>query len=76
MIDPVIVEKFREKYSNIHPLIFQRSLERSEKSVDLFDILDTVPTNFPIVWCDKESRWIRSGDIYRSEDFFLENENI
>lgn len=52
-----LLEALRKKYSNIHPLIFQRSVERAKGDVELFDILDTFPKEFPIVWNELKRIW-------------------
>ena len=65
MIDEQVVEKLRERYSDIHPLIFQRSLDKSESAGELFDILDTFPKEFPIEWCRTTKRWKISKDVFQ-----------
>lgn len=72
MISDTILEKLKERYSNVHPLIFHRSIERAKSDGDLFDILDTLPKTYPIMWCEKTSRWISTKDIFQTEEFFGE----
>ena len=72
MLDSIIVDKLKERYPDIHPLIFHRSYERAKSNGDLFDILDTIPTKFPIIWCENENRWVYTQDLYLSEGFFGE----
>lgn len=67
---PEILEKLKERYSTVHPLIFHRSIEKSKKDVELFDILDTIPKGFPIIWCEEHQRWVRAEDFFQSEEFF------
>ena len=50
MLDFELIKKLKERYSNIHPLIFHRSVEHAKSNGELFDILDTIPEKFPIVW--------------------------
>lgn len=69
MFDPVVVSKLKEKYSNLHPLLFHRSVERAKSNGDLFDILDTCPKTYPLKWCDKESRWVEADDLYLVAEF-------
>jgi hypothetical protein len=52
-------DKLKEKF-NVHPLIFQRSIEHSKSIGELFDILDFMPKEFPIIWDNKEHRWVVS----------------
>lgn len=72
MLDQKIVEKLQERYLGLHPLLFHRSCERAKSNGDLFDILETVPKSFPIVWSESDHCWKKTKDIYLSEDFFHE----
>ncbi len=54
---------FQKRYSNLHPLIFHRSVERSNSLMDLFDILENIPSKFPIVWSEEKRSWIKESDI-------------
>lgn len=72
MLDPTIVEKLRERYPDLHPLIFHRSVERSKTNGDLFDILDTLPDKYPLVWCEKTHRWATAKQLYLTDEFFGE----
>lgn len=65
MIDEQITEKLRMRYPDIHPLIFQRSLDKADSAGELFDILDTFPQKFPIEWCITEKRWKTSKDVFQ-----------
>ena len=56
----------KERYSNLHPLIFQRSLEKAENNAELFDILETVPEKYPIVWDDEKREWVFTGNLLQS----------
>lgn len=69
MLDPYIVNKIKERYSHIHPLLFHRSVEHAKSNGDLFDIVDTIPDQFPIVWSERFSRWVVEGDLFLSKDF-------
>lgn len=57
-----VLKGLKERYRNIHPLIFQRSLERATSETDLFDILYKIP-NLPIVWNEKDHCWAKENDI-------------
>jgi hypothetical protein len=70
MLTADILSKLKERYSQVHPLIFYRSIEKSKKDVDLFDILDTIPKGFPIIWCEENQRWTRVDDVFQSQEFF------
>lgn len=54
---------FRKRYSNLHPLIFHRSIERANSLMDLFDILENVPSKFPIAWDEEKRSWVKETDI-------------
>lgn len=70
MLDPIIIQKLREKYPDLHPLLFHRSVERAKSNGHLFDILSTIPDNFPLVWNEELSRWVVVEDLFLKEDFF------
>lgn len=69
MLDQQIVQKLRERYSQIPPLLFHRSVEKAKSNGDLFDILDTIPKEFPIVWDEAACRWVTTDDLLQSKDF-------
>jgi len=71
MLSKDLVDKLKERYAELHPLIFYRSFSRARSDSDLFDILDTVPVKFPIVWSDIDNRWNTTEDIFMLEDFNL-----
>lgn len=66
MIALEVVEGLKEKYSNIHPLVFHRSLERAETAGELFDILDTIPDP-PFAWDEESRRWRTTKDLTQSD---------
>jgi hypothetical protein len=68
MLDQNIVAKLKEKYSHLHPLLFHRSVERARSNGDLFDILDTVPQDYPLVWNDKDNRWAVCHDLFLKKE--------
>lgn len=67
MLDEAVVEKLKERYPKMHPLLFNRSVERARSVGELFDILEGVPTEYPIVWSEEEYRWAHTNDIYQKE---------
>ena len=69
MLDEKIVDKLRKKYSDLHPLLFQRSVERAKSNGDLFDIVDTVPDKYPLSWDEKENRGSLLVDPYLVQQF-------
>lgn len=71
MISKDVPEKLKERYLGLHPLIFHRSVERAESVVELFDILETIPTEYPIIWDEKTKRWHHTDDISQVGKFDL-----
>jgi hypothetical protein len=69
MIPDNIIASLRAQFQRIHPLIFQRSVERAKSGGELFDILDTIPNGFPLVWCDERKRWAVTKDLFQSKNF-------
>lgn len=74
MLDEKIIKSLKEKYSFLHPLLFQRSVEKAKDAGELFDILESVPEKYPIVWDDDEKRWVNPNDLSLSETFIIEEE--
>jgi hypothetical protein len=69
MPDKSIINGLKNKYPDLHPLIFRRSVERAKTNGDLFDIIDTVPKKYPICWNEKEKRWLSTEDVYLTKQF-------
>jgi hypothetical protein len=63
LFDETTIENFRKKYSSLHPLILHRSAERASSLMELFDLLENIPSNFPIVWDEKKRSWVKQLDI-------------
>lgn len=53
----------KARYPHVHPLMFQRSLEKAKSNGDLFDILEGIPKQYPIVWDDKKRCWKHTDDL-------------
>jgi len=64
-----IVYALKERYSNIHPLIFQRSVDHAKSNGHLFDILDSFPETYPITWSESEHKWVHVDDMFLVESF-------
>jgi hypothetical protein len=58
-----VQKALRKRYEKLHPLIFQRSLERARSDGDLFDLLDAFPDKFPVIWNQEQRRWDHTGDL-------------
>jgi len=62
MIEDSIICALRKRYENLHPLVFNRSVEKAESAMELFDILEAIP-NTPFSWDEKNRRWARCLDF-------------
>lgn len=61
------IETLKKRYSNLHPLIFHRSVERARSLSDLFDILEQIPNKSPIVWDEIQRLWVHNTDVMSHE---------
>ena len=66
-----LIKALKEKFKNIHPLIFHRSLERAKTNGELFDILDTFHNEYPAVWSEDLKRWVITKDLFQAKNFSL-----
>jgi hypothetical protein len=53
----------KNRYPNLHPLIFKRSLEKAKSNGELFDILEEIPDEYPLIWDEKKRRWKNTDDL-------------
>jgi len=59
-----VQEALKQRYSHLHPLIFQRSLERARTNGELFDILDSIPIDkYPLKWREDKRVWEYTEDL-------------
>lgn len=63
-----IQKALRERYKHIHPLLFLRSMERAKTDGELFDLLDTMPNEYPLVWDEKNHLWCVTEDLMQSNE--------
>lgn len=68
-----VKEALRNRYSHIHPLIFFRSSEYAKTNGELFDILDSMPAEMPVIWDHDNRRWVED-DLLQSKN--LEKPNV
>lgn len=52
-----VIEKLKQRYPDIHLVVFLRSMEKANTPGELFDILDTFPKSFPVEWDSSSRRW-------------------
>lgn len=64
-----VVEALKKRYSNLYPLVFQRSLDHAKSDVDLFDILDSFPEKYPVTWDNQQRCWVHVEDLFLSNNF-------
>ncbi len=71
-MDQAIVNKLLERYNRLHPLVLHRSVERARTVGELFDLLDTFPDEFPVVWNEETRRW-QTVDLLLSKNSYTES---
>lgn len=49
MINEDAVRKLKDRYSDVHPLVFHRSASYAKTPGELFDILESIPKTYPII---------------------------
>ena len=64
-----LLDQLKKRYPAIHPLIFHQSMERAKSPGDLFDILETFPNKYPVIWDDQQRRWVKEDDMLRVGSF-------
>lgn len=52
-----VPKHFKNRYLDIPPLILARSIERAKTLGELFDILEDMPKEFPLIWSEADRRW-------------------
>jgi hypothetical protein len=71
ILKETLIKKLRDRYPDVHPLIFQRSIDHARSEVDLFDILESIP-EYPVTWSEDQHCWVNTHDIFLMAQF---NEN-
>jgi hypothetical protein len=66
--DIAALEKLKVRYAGLYPLIFHRSIEHARNETELFDILDSFPSEFPVAWDEKERKWKTQPDLVRFQE--------
>jgi len=57
MVDEIAAQKLRTRYAHVHPWIFNRSCIYAKSLGDLFDILESLPQVYPIIWDEQKRQW-------------------
>ena len=66
-----VQEALCKRYPDVHPLIFKRSLEKVKTDGELFDLLETLPQTYPIIWCEKKRAWEHTQELLQSKGFLI-----
>lgn len=61
-----VAEGLRKRYPKLHPLMFKRSVEKARSHGELFDILESIPDDFPVIWDDHLRRWVITDDLMQA----------
>ena len=69
MITDDLKNKLREHYIKLHPLLFHRSIEKAKTGGEAFDILDSVPEIYPLIWNETDHRWVTTDDLLQNKVF-------
>ncbi len=57
----------KKRYPDLHPLLFERSLERAKSNGELFDFLeDATEAVLPIVWDSEERKWKHTDNLLQA----------
>jgi hypothetical protein len=57
------LDGLRRRYPDLHPLLFQRTVERANSAGEVFDLLESLP-NFPLVWDYDKREWVTATDLW------------
>lgn len=69
--DAKVIEGMRGRYKHLPALIFQRSIEKSRSTSELFDILESIPKKLPLIWDENSRKWAVTDDLLCAESFRL-----
>jgi hypothetical protein len=61
-----IQKAMKSRYPDLHPLIFHRSLEKAKTDGELFDLLEGMPKEFPIVWDEDRRSWVKTDNLLQA----------
>ncbi len=59
-------EALRQRYSYLHPLLFHRSAAKARTDGDLFDMLDTCPDAYPLIWDEASRSWQYTDNLLQA----------
>ena len=61
-----VQKALRDKFSEIHPLVFHRCMEKARTNGELFDLLDGMPSP-PFMWDEKTRAWVHVNDVLQKD---------
>ncbi len=76
MLDQVTVEGLKTRYKTLNPLIFHRSVEKAKSVADLFEILESFPHKYPVVWSEEDHQWVTTKDLIQVTKFDLDGNEM
>ena len=74
MIEESVVKQMLLKYNGVYPLIFARSAERAKSAGELYDILESLPQELPVIWDESIRRWVKTNDLTQAKEFEFPSE--
>lgn len=63
-----IQEALRQRYPNVHPMLFHRCVEKARSNGELFDMLESLPSEYPIIWDEATRSWISTDLLQYQEE--------
>lgn len=54
--------------------MFERACEKSQTDGELFDMLETMPPDYPIIWDDDKREWVKA-DLLQYDELELRDKN-
>jgi hypothetical protein len=52
-----VVMALRERYTEVHEVVFRRTVGLVRTETELFDALEAMPASLPLMWDDTTRRW-------------------
>jgi len=72
MIDEETILNMQKKYKDVIPMVFHRSVEYAKDAGELFDILEALPDELPVIWDSEIRRWVVTDDLTQSIRFEMQ----
>jgi hypothetical protein len=62
--DIELLKKLKERYDHVDPIVFLKTVGLVETPGELFDVLEDIPKDYPIVWNPDTKKWVKTIDLY------------